>query len=110
MNLIAIPQVGSCSLLKKQVQSNEDESYIVEGLVLGSISQSIFDSHFILRQGDREMSLWPLREFNPRMVCAGEYLVKETFKSHDMTHYKSEMKLAIGFKDYGKVKWRLEGK
>jgi len=96
--------------LKKPVQSNEDDSFIFEGLVLGLISQSIFDSHFILRQGDCEMSLWPLREFNPRMVCAGEYLVKKTFKSHGMTHHKSEMKLNIGFKNYGKVRWSLEGK
>ena len=76
MNVIAIPQAGSSGLLKKPIQSSEDDSYIVEGLVLGSISLSVFDSHFKLRQGFKSMCLWPFIEFNPRMVCAGEYHVK----------------------------------
>ena len=77
LNIIAIPQVGSCSLLNKPYQnSKNDRTWIVEGLVLGSMSVSLFDEYLMLRQGLKNFKPWPFKAYDPRMVCAGEYSVK----------------------------------
>ena len=50
MNIIVIPQVGTSDLLKKPYQKAKSErTWIIEGLVLGSINISLFDEYLTLR-------------------------------------------------------------
>ena len=44
--------------------------------VLGSCQVSLFDESYLLRQGPRNLSLWPFMAFDPRMVCQGECFKK----------------------------------
>ena len=74
---------------------------MVEGLVLGSVSKSLFDEDFYLRQGSNELKMWPFREFNPRMVCAGEYrVIKKIENPLAPTNYPTTMEIAFDFKTH----------
>ena len=41
----------------------------LDGFVFGSIQMSLFDDNFLLRQGRKEVRLWPFEQYDPRMVC-----------------------------------------
>ena len=41
--------------------------------MLGSCQVSIFDESYLLRQGPRELVLWPFQKYARHMVCQGEY-------------------------------------
>jgi hypothetical protein len=108
INIIAIPQPGSCSLLNKPYQiSKTDRTWIVEGLVLGSVSVSLFDEYLMLRQGVKELKPWPFKTYEPRMVCAGEYSVKRAIEKHNVVHHESGMCLQVNFGKVNPVQWRI---
>ena len=73
MNLIMVPQAGSCSLISAPKPIKDTELALTTGLVLGNIQLSVFDRNLNLRQGERLCRLWPCKPFDPRMVCAGDY-------------------------------------
>jgi hypothetical protein len=57
INAIVIPDIGSCPQLKapKLIKSLVKDAlpyYQIEGLVLGSVSKSLFDEDYYLRQGE----------------------------------------------------------
>jgi len=95
MNLIVIPQDCNHTKKPKKVQNKipNNEKQIIEGLVLGSIQVSCFDKDLKLRQRERQCRLWPHKEFNPRMVCAGDYLVTTLVGGK----YESDMTLDVEF-------------
>jgi hypothetical protein len=78
-NVILLPEPGSCSAIgkTKAVMAKVEDGNEVhtarfetkEGFVLGSAQVSLFDESFLIRQGKRELRLWPFESFNPRMVC-----------------------------------------
>ena len=87
-----------------------------EGFVFGSCQVSLFDENFLIRQGGRELRLWPFEMFNPRMVCQGECFNKdedEIGTTKKTNNFKPErinqtMSLQIEFQSFaGKVGWRL---
>jgi hypothetical protein len=51
LNIICIPQEDSCKHIKKSLPVSGSAYSVVQGLVLGSVSISIFDEHFYMRQG-----------------------------------------------------------
>ena len=81
--------------------------------MFGSIQMSLFDESYLLRQGRKELRLWPFEEFDPRMVCQGEcYVAKDhlnvPIKSNNS---KQIMKLQLELQSFsGKVGWRLQEK
>ena len=88
MNIIVLPESGSCKSLKKDcleeagyendLGERRTATFVrKEGLVFGSCQVSLFDETFLLRQGRKEMRLWPFEEYSPRMVCQGECYTKE---------------------------------
>jgi hypothetical protein len=119
MNLILLPEQGSCKKLKPVKPNKTKSSFIVEGLVLGSVQVPIFDEQFYMRQGPVALHLWPYKAYNAFMVCTGQYYVKNT-KVHDVsdfkhrttvTHYASTLQLKVKFKSYHggfqRVAWRI---
>ena len=87
LNVILLPKQGSCKIISKDKKlildiekdkESQDKSIIKhhfvhkEGFVFGSCQVSLFDENFLIRQGGRELRLWPFEMFNPRMVCQGE--------------------------------------
>ena len=40
--------------------------------MFGSIQMPLFEENFLLRQGHKEVRIWPFEEYDPRMVCQGE--------------------------------------
>ena len=87
LNVILIPKAGSCKAINKDKKLTLDiikdkeapNSEVIkhhfvqkEGFVFGSCQVSLFDENFLIRQGGRELRLWPFEMFNPRMVCQGE--------------------------------------
>jgi len=88
MNIIVLPDDGQCKILRREsratqeYKNNRDETRTAnfirkEGLVFGSCQVSLFDETFLLRQGRKEMRLWPFEQYQPRMVCQGECYTKE---------------------------------
>ena len=46
--------------------------------MFGSIQMPLFEENFLLRQGHKEVRIWPFEEYDPRMVCQGEcYVAKD---------------------------------
>lgn len=121
LNVILIPEPGSCSILKpdkkmtleqKSHNSEEQVKYHFvqkEGFVFGSCQVSLFDENFLIRQGRREMRLWPFEMYNPRMVCQGECFNRETLNANfNPNRINQCMSLQIEFQSFaGKVGWRL---
>ena len=71
------------------------------------MSISIFDENFFMRKGKHQLKPWPLKEFNPRMVCAGSYRVKKMTQQHGVTVYDSPMTLDIEFENKKEIFWKL---
>ena len=84
LNVILLPKQGSCKIISKDKKLTLDiekdkeaqhkeiiKHHFVhkEGFVFGSCQVSLFDENFLIRQGGRELRLWPFEMFNPRMVC-----------------------------------------
>jgi len=53
--------------------------------------------------------MWPFKEFNPRMVCAGEYRVKEKIvNDFGPTNYPCSMRLLFKFREFpDDLYWKL---
>ena len=47
--------------------------------------------------GSHVLKPWPFKAFNPRMVCAGNYLVKKSTVHHEIPNYKSDMTINAAF-------------
>lgn len=132
LNVILIPKAGSCKAIKSdkkltlEILRNKEtdnkemiKHHFVhkEGFVFGSCQVSLFDENFLIRQGGRELRLWPFEMFNPRMVCQGECFSKdedEIGTTKKTNNFKPErinqtMSLQIEFQSFaGKVGWRLQ--
>ena len=73
---------------------------------------SLYDEDYELRQGTKELKMWPFKPYNPRMVCAGEYRVKQKI-DNDLgpTNHPCEMTLRFAFKEHGAdIYWKLNKK
>jgi hypothetical protein len=128
LNVILIPEPGSCKILKPdkklvvptaRATNNEQKTQHEtvkhcfvqrEGFVFGSCQVSLFDESFLIRQGRREMRLWPLEMYNPRMVCQGECFNRDTLNANFKPNKINQcMSLQIEFQSFaGKVGWRLQ--
>ena len=78
-NVILLPEPGSCKAINDKptvffVENDKTKHKFEtkEGFVLGSCQISLFDESFLIRQGKKDLRLWPFESFNPRMVCQGE--------------------------------------
>jgi hypothetical protein len=75
INVILIPE--SCKQANNNWTAKPKNNFVIrEGMVLGSCSLTLFDEKFLLRQGKRELRLWPFVAFHPRMVCQTECFKK----------------------------------
>jgi hypothetical protein len=54
--------------------------------------------------------MWPFREFNPRMVCAGEYrVIKKIVNPLAPTNYPTSMQINFSFQTHGQeIYWCLK--
>lgn len=90
LNVIVLPEEGSCKkivkpdtvipIVARDINDKKRRYTFVqkEGFVFGSIQMSLFDENFLLRQGRKELRMWPFEEYDPRMVCQGEcYVAKD---------------------------------
>ena len=44
-----------------------------KGYILGSVAMPIFDTLKRLKQGQQRVLVWPLKKFDARFVCMGDY-------------------------------------
>ena len=113
INLILLPKsVQNLSKEGKPIETEVEQDYNQEkvtGYILGSCQISIFDENFLVRQGKRELRLWPFESFIPRMVCQGECFRKQSeLQVNCQNTIHKNMSLLIEFQTYmGKVGWRL---
>ena len=71
INVILLPE--NCKQVKNNWTSKPKNKLVHrEGFVLGSCSLTLFDEKYLLRQGPKELRLWPFEAFNPRMACQTE--------------------------------------
>lgn len=91
INVIVLPEKDSCKKIinpdrpiTKSLKQDDKTKRIYhftlkEGFVFGSIQMSLFEENFLLRQGRKEVRIWPFEEYDPRMVCSGEcYVAKDS--------------------------------
>ena len=75
MNVIAISEKGASSIVDPDRRQRLEKDGVYhdflekQGFVFGSVQMSLFDENFLLRQGHRELRLWPFVQYDPRMVC-----------------------------------------
>jgi hypothetical protein len=70
---------------------------------------TLFDEHFLIRKGKKELRLWPFEPFSTRMVCQTECMRKRGNETYSPDELTSVMNLQFKLPEFsGRVGWRLD--
>lgn len=77
------------------------------GYIYGSVAIPIYDLNRRLRQGTQRMLAWPLRKFDPRFICIGEYYKYKDLKDIE-NNFENNLDLFIQMPEFhSEVLWNL---